>query len=146
MRNGIRIVSSLALGIGLAVASPALGAAWNQEEVTSLARQLEKATQDLYDSFYKQPSQGIGSGQARAYLELKQQLRRIRTGSRQLAATLANGEGHDATLTIWRSLMEDVRSAQDNARSVYTTGPVIERANAAREVLEKLAPYYQTGS
>jgi hypothetical protein len=42
--------------------------------------------------------------------------------------------------------MEEVRSAQDNARRVYTTGPVTERANTAREALEKLAPYYDTGS
>jgi hypothetical protein len=119
-------------------ASGILAGPWRQ--------QLEQATKDLYDSFYKQPTQGIGSGQARAYLELKQQLRRIRTESRHLAASLGKGEGHDETLPIWRNLMEEVRSAQDNARRVYTTGPVTERANTAREALEKLAPYYDTGS
>ena len=140
------IRSAICLAWALGLAGAASAGEWSQEGATAAAAELRQATQELYDAFYKQPSQGIGSGQARAYLELKQQLRRIRTGSRQLAATLGKGEGHDATLTIWRNLMEDVRSAQENARSVYTTGPVIERANAAREVLEKLAPYYQTGS
>jgi hypothetical protein len=142
MSLGTRVASSFAFLVGLAVATPALAAAWNQEEVTAIAQQLEQATKDLYDSFYKQPTQGIGSGQARAYLELKQQLRRIRTEARHLAAALGKGEGHDETLPIWRNLMEEVRRAQENARRVYSTGPVTERANTAREALEKLAPYY----
>jgi hypothetical protein len=73
-----RIVLSLAVVIGLATPGPAQVAEWNQKDVTAVSQQLEEATKELYDSFYKQPTQGIGTGQARAYQELKQQLRRIR--------------------------------------------------------------------
>ncbi len=142
MSLGARIALSLAFA--LATASSSGAAEWNQEEVTAVAQQLQVATTELYDSFYKQPTQGIGSGQARAYLELKQQLRRVRQESRHLATSLAKDEGHDETLPIYRNLMEEVRNAQENARRVYTTGPVIEKANVAREALEKLATYYTT--
>ena len=121
----------------------AAGAAeWNQEKASATAGELQQATQDLYDAFYKQPGQGIGSGQARAYLELKQQLRRIRRESAHLAAVLEKGEGHDETLPIYRNLMAEVRDAEENARRVYSTGPVIEKANAARKTLEALSAFY----
>jgi hypothetical protein len=141
-----RIALSLTFVLGLVAApSPAGATEWNQEEVTAVAAKLEQATRELYDSFYKQPTQGIGSGQARAYQELKQQLRRVRQESRHLAASLTNGEGHDETLPIYRNLMEEVRDAQENARRVFSTGPVIEKANVAREALVKLSSYYTTG-
>jgi hypothetical protein len=145
MSLGIRIALSLAFVIGLVAPGPAGAAEWNQEEVTAVAVQLQEATQELYDSFYKQPTQGIGSGQARAYQELKQQLRRVRQESRHLAAALTKGEDHDETLPIYRNLMEEVRDAQENARRVFSTGPVIEKANVAREALEKLSTYYTPG-
>ncbi len=136
IRAAICIVGAL----GLAGATSA--EEWNQEDATAAAVELREATQALYDSFYKQPTQGIGSGQARAYLELKQQLRRVRLESRHLANSLEGGEGHDETLPIYRNLMEEVRSAQENARSVYSTSPVVEKANVARAALEKLAAFY----
>jgi hypothetical protein len=144
MSLGTRIALSLACVIGLAAPSPAAAAEWNQGEVTAVATQLEGATRELYDSFYKQPTQTIGSGQARAYQELKQQLRRVRQESRHLAAALTKGEGHDETLPVYRNLMEEVRNAQENARRVFSTGSVIEKANVVREALEKLSTYYVT--
>ena len=143
MSLGARIVLSLAFA--LAAASSSGAAEWNQEEVTAVAQQLQVATTELYDSFYKQPTQGIGSGQARAYQELKQQLRRVRQESRHLASSLTKGEAHDETLPIYRNLMEEVRDAQENARRVFSTGPVIEKANTTREALEKLSTYYTPG-
>ncbi len=145
MSLGTRIALSLAFVIGLVAPGPAGAAEWNQEEVTAVAQQLEEATRELYDSFYRQPTQTIGSGQARAYLELKQQLRRVRQESRHLAASLTKDEGHDETLPIYRNLMEEVRDAQETARRVFSTGPVIEKANLVREALEKLSTYYTTG-
>ncbi|MEN8182864.1 MAG: hypothetical protein ABFS46_10060 [Myxococcota bacterium] len=132
----------------LALTSPAPAAdtdptPWNQEEVTAIAEQLKQATQELYDSFYKQPTQNIGSGQARAYQQLKHTLRRIRTESQHLAATLTKGEGHDETRPIYGNLMGEVRNAQEDARKVFSTSPVIERANAVRAILEKLSAYYE---
>jgi hypothetical protein len=40
--------------------------------------------------------------------------------------------------------MEEVRNAQENARRVFSTGSVIEKANVVREALEKLSTYYVT--
>lgn len=134
-----------AVCLGMAVPGPTRAADWKQEEVTAIAGQLQQATSELYDAFYRQPTQGIGSGRSRAYLELKQQLRRIRTEARQLASNLEKGEGHDETLPIYRNLMEEVRSAQENARRVYSTSPVIDKANATRELLDRLSSHYDIG-
>ena len=136
-----RIALCLVWVIGLAAPGGA-AAEWNQEATTAIAGELERATRDLYDAFYKQPTQSIGSGQARAYLELKQQLRRIRQEAKHLAGSLAKGEGHDETLPIYRNLMAEVRAAQENARRVYSTNPVIDKANVARAALDELSSYY----
>jgi hypothetical protein len=40
-------------------------------------------------------------------------------------------------------LMQVVRAAEDNARKVYSTTPVREKADAARGVLAQLAAYYE---
>lgn len=128
---------SLVAGGALAALTP-----WDQAKVTGLARQLEKAAGDLYDTFYKQPVPTAGSGQTRAYQRLKQKIRGIRTEANQLAGDLEKGEGMEATLPAYEDLMEMVRSARDDARKVFTTKSVEEKATVVREQLNQLGPYY----
>jgi hypothetical protein len=117
-------------------------AAWDQAKVAALAKQLTPATDALYDAFYKQPPATVGSGQARAYQRLKQDVRRIRTEARELDGALAKGEGQEATLPMYENLMQVVRDARDDARQVFTTADVAERASAVRALLNQLGPYY----
>jgi hypothetical protein len=117
-------------------------APWDQGKVTGIANQLESAAQDLYDTFYKQPVPTVGSGQARSYQRLKQKIRGIRTQARQLAGDLEKGEGLEATLPAYEDVMQMVHSARDDARKVFTTKDVEEKATVVREQLNQLGPYY----
>jgi hypothetical protein len=118
-------------------------AEWDQAKVTELAGQLSKATVELYDTFYKQPVPNVASGQARAYQKLKGQVRRIKTEARELSDSLGKGEGRVETQGNFDFLMQVVRAAEDNARQVFSTQQVREKADAARAVLAQIAPYYE---
>jgi len=132
----------LACGLvaGLAVPARAELAAWDQDKVTALAKQLEDASKALYDTFYKQPK--VGAGQSRPYYRLQQDVRRLRLDARGLSRALAGGAGRDETLPAYEDLMQTVRRAQDNARRVFTTKDVHDRADAARELLNQISRYY----
>lgn len=126
---------SLAAGSAGAALAP-----WDQAKVTDIAKKLEKDAQELYDTFYKQPTP-VG-GQSRAYQRLKQKIRGIRTQASQLAGDLEKGEGQEATLPEYEDLMQLVRSARDDARKLFTTKDVDEKAAVARDRLNELGPYY----
>jgi len=133
----------------LALAAPAGAApqqAWDQAKVTALGKQLEAKTQDLWDTFRRQPTPTAGSMQARSYFRLQQQIRQLRREARSLSRSLQGGAGHDETLPSFESMMETVRRAQDEARRVFSGEDVRERAQAAREVLNQLMPYYDTAA
>jgi len=136
---GVFVAVSLSLAAGRAGAELA---PWDQGKVTGIAKQLESAAKDLYDTFYKQPVPTVGSGQARSYQRLKQKIRGIRMQADQLAGDLEKGEGQEATLPAYEDLMQLVRSARDDARKIFTTKDVEEKAAAAREQLNALGPYY----
>jgi hypothetical protein len=131
------VTLSLVAGSAGAVLTP-----WDQGKVSGIARQLEEAAKDLYDTFYKQPVPTVGSGQARSYQRLKQEIRGIRTQANQLAGDLEKGEGQEATLPAYEDVMQMVHSARDDARKVFTTKDVEEKATAVREQLNALGPYY----
>jgi hypothetical protein len=140
-----RFAIALALscaGILLAGAARAELAAWDQAKVTALAKDLETTSVALYDTFYKQPTPTVGSGQSRAYQRLKQEVRRIRSEARELGGALGKGEGQEATAPIYENLMQVVRDAREDARQVFTGADVADKASAVRSVLNQLGPYY----
>jgi hypothetical protein len=137
-----RTAFALALGLlcaGLGGASADIRE-WDPEKVATLAERLRLAAHDLYDAFYKQPVLGVA--QNKFYYRLKQDIRSIRIEAGQLSDELAKGAGRDETLPIWENLMQDVRRATDHAASVFTTHDVDQKAQAARAILDQLAPYY----
>jgi hypothetical protein len=142
-RSAVRVLASVPIAL-LLCAPPARAelAAWDQAKVGALAKELEATTSALYDTFVKQPTPGLGSMQSRTYYRLKQEVRRIRSEARELAGSLEKGEGHEQTQPIYESLMQLVREARDDARQVFTTRDVEERAAAVRAVLNQLGPYY----
>jgi hypothetical protein len=117
-------------------------AAWDQAKVTALAKQLQESAKDLYDTFYKQPVPGAGSGQAQDYRRLKQEVRRLRSEAGELAGALGKGEGREDTLPIYEALMQKVRDARELAARVFTTQDVQQRATAVRQLLNQITPYY----
>ena len=140
IRSTILAVALSLLCAGFGAAARAGSQSWDSEKVKTLAEQLQVATNELYDAFYKQPTLGVA--QNKVYYRLKQDTRRLRTESGQLSKALAKGAGRDETLPIWQDLMQDVRSALDHAPSVFRTKDVQQKAEAARAILDQLAPYY----
>lgn len=137
----IPIALALALSVGGA-ASPSHAELqkWDAAKVGALANQLRTATQELYDTFYKQPK--VGAGQSRPYYRLKQDVRHLRSEAKALAGALEKGASQDETMPIYDDLMQVVRRARQNAREVFTTQDVEQKASAVRTLLNQLAPYY----
>jgi hypothetical protein len=127
---------------GLAGSARAEVEPWDPEKVKVLADQLRVAADELYDAFRKQPILGVA--QNKVYYRLKQDTRRLRIEARHLSDALAGGAGRDETLPIWQDLMQEVRSATEHAPSVFKTQDVQQKAEAARAILDRLAPYYGT--
>jgi hypothetical protein len=137
--------TSIASLLVLAVwSAPARGdvLAWDQAKVTAIAKQLVSATQDLYDSFYKQLPPTTGSGQSREFYRLKQVTRVLKTEARELASNLEKGEGHEQTLPSYESLMELVRTARELGARVFATEELKQKATAVRGLLNQIGPYY----
>lgn len=139
VRCAVLAVSFLALAIPSGAAEPT---PWDQAKVTALGEQLETTTNELWNSFRRQPRPTLGTGQSNSYFRLQQQIRQLRSEARSLASSLQSGAGYDETLPSFESMMQTVRIAQDNARRVFTGADVRERADAARAVLNQLAPFY----
>jgi hypothetical protein len=138
-----RSLRALALGLlvgGLAVSAQAEVTAWDQAAVSGLAKQLQTATRELYDTFYKQPK--VGVGQQRDYYRLQQDVRRLRNETKELADALAGGAGQPETLPIYEELMQVVRRARVDASHVFTTQDVEQRASTTRQLLNQLSAYY----
>jgi hypothetical protein len=142
-RSFAHMLGSLAIA-GLLFAPSARGelAAWDQTQVTALAKQLTTGTDALYDTFVKQPPPNLGSMQSHSYHRLKQMVRLLRSEARELASSLEKGEGREQTLPLYENLMQLTRSARDEAARVFVAHDVGERAATVRGVLNRLGPYY----
>lgn len=142
-RPALHLILPLATTLLLAApGSRAELATWDQAEATALAKELEAASEALYDTFIKKSPASVGSTQSHAYYRLKQEVRLLRVEARQLAASLAKGEGREQTLPIYNNLMQLVRLARDDAARTFNTRDVGERAAAVRGLLNRLGPYY----
>ena len=138
-----RAIRTLALGLllaGVAISAHAELQKWDAAKVSPLAAQLQTATRDLYDTFYKQPK--VGAGQAQEYYRLKQDVRHLRNEAKALAGALEKGAGQAETLPIYEDLMQVVRRARDDAQRVFTTRDVQEKASTVRALVNQLSPYY----
>jgi hypothetical protein len=136
--------SVLAITFAISLAAPVHAelAAWDQAKAAALGKQLNQAANDLYSTFYKQgPPQAV-SGQANDYRKLKQTMRRIQSEARELDSALAKGDAREDTVDIYENLMALVRDAREDARRVFTTKDVQDRATAMRQLLNQIAPYY----
>lgn len=143
MKPAVRFAAiAAALVVAFAPSARAEVTAWDQAKVTSLAQQLETATNDLNETFRRQPVPSVGSMQSRAFFRLRHEIRSLRRESRSLARALERGAGHDETLPSFTSLMQTVAAARDEAPRVFTSKELVERSDAARAILNQLSPFY----
>lgn len=78
----------------------------------------------------------------RRYFRLKQEVRFLRREARSLSLALQRGAGFEETLPSYEQMMQTVRRAQNNARSVFTTADMQQSADATRAILNQLGPFY----
>lgn len=136
-------VSALFLSLLLApLVSRAELAAWDQDRVTGLAKELKEKSDSLYDTYYKLENATIGGAGAGSTLALKDQLRRIKEQTHHLAAALENGKGRPETEGTYKNLNELVHDAQESIRGMFTENDLLAAAMAAGDVLRRIAPYY----
>jgi hypothetical protein len=134
------LLVTLTLSAGTVTPARAELATWDQAKVTALAKQLETETRSLEDTFRKQPQ--ATAAQRRSYYRLKQDVREVRTGAKQLAGALDKGATQEETLPIYEDLMQDIRRVRDFAPQLFTTSDVMDRASGVRQVLNQITPYY----
>ena len=134
----------IAFALAASLASPTRAelAAWDQAQVTTLAKQLADASSGLYSSFYKQGPPQMASGQGADYRALKQKVRRIQSEAKELSGALGKGDGREDTLDIYENLMELVHDAREDARRVFSTKDVQDQASKVRQLLNQISPYY----
>jgi len=122
-------------------------ATWNQERVTAIANELTPAINDVYVSVTTlQTGSQIGSGQANAFLRLKDRVRVARNESRHLATMLKDGQGRTDTVHSYMRLMTVVRDARTDARKMFLEAPTMDKIAQAADLLRRLSPYYDPQS
>lgn len=117
-------------------------AAWDQAKVAGFAKELETATDALYQTFLQQPPPNLGSMQSEPYYRLKQLVRMLHVHVDVFAKSLEEGERRDQTVWMYETLMSLARSARSEAGRVFVAKDVGERAAAVRGVLNRLGPFY----
>jgi hypothetical protein len=141
----IRAVATILAAAGVAVATSearAELAPWDQAKVTALSKQLADAAAALNETFYRQPVPTAGSVQTRGYQRMKEAVNKIQREAKSLNAKLSNQGDRASTLKSYQDLMQTVNVAREEAKGLFTTTDVAEKAGAARSVLNQLGPYY----
>lgn len=138
------VLLAAAFVVSVPSASVAELAEWDQGRVTALAAELIPACDALYDTFYNEPVASVLPGQRKDYYRLRQVVRRIKLEAMHLSSALKKGEGYDETLPVYENLMVMVRDAREGAKRIFTSNFVLEKATAAGEVLQQIAPYYDS--
>ena len=141
-RRIVRILCALALAVLLAPSASGELAAWDQDRVAALAKNLATTTDALYETFTQQPQPDPGSMQSRSYHGLEHRVRVLRVEARVLVKSLEEGDGREQTVWIYDNLMSHGRSARYEARAAFVAEDVGERAAAVRAALNQLGPYY----
>jgi hypothetical protein len=141
----LRLAPILVAAVGLLAVAPAghaASAAWDPQKVTALARDLEVATRQLYDTFEKLPPLEKGSSHTRAYFRLKQEARHMKRESHWLARALERGHEQEEALPGYESVVTAMRGARQDAREVQTNAEFQTKADRVSAILDSLAPFF----
>jgi hypothetical protein len=122
-------------------------ARWDQERVTDVATQLATAMNDVSVSINKlRTGSQVGSGQANAFLRLKDRVRVARNESRHLAKQLQDGKNRMETVYTYARLMTTIRDAREEGRRGFIEEPTLDRIAVAADLVRRLSPYYDPQS
>ena len=109
MKTAVRCAAVAISLIAFAASAQAELTPWDQAKVTELAKQLETATNELFQAFRRQPAPTKGSPQRSAFFQLQQEIRHLRRESRSMSRALQRGADLEETQPSYQSMMETVR-------------------------------------
>ncbi len=137
---------ALPLALALAFAPAAAGAAeWQQAAVQTLANELVKATQALFDKSYEDPmapdKTGIGY-MGNADNEYMDRVRLMRDESLHLQDMLSKGGGLGPTLPVYKRLRELEDDANMYSGMFAMQDDASDELAAVDGVLKKMSAYY----
>ena len=117
--------------------------AWNQERVAAIASELAQALERLKASAERDAEQP-SVVQERRRQGVLADLRRLGSLSADLAARLKAGQGWRETSGIYQEIQTVRRQAREAGRELLTPDSTAADIVAARGMLERLAPYYES--
>ncbi len=125
-----------------ATAAAAETPAWDQAQVTEIAKELAATIDPLRTALREQPPPQRGSGQTNSQTRLRDTLRQLRNSTEQLVARLEAGAGREETFPIFQRIQELRRVAAEDGRRIFISDQVGTSIEATREPLGRLAPYF----
>jgi hypothetical protein len=117
--------------------------AWNQEVVTTLAGELEKAVSGLRDVVRGSPNLQNPAYKRKMY-EIMDNLRLIEQSATSMHAALKGGAGMEETLPTYKRLQQIRRDTEVLAQRVDITAVTRPKLDLAKDILAKIEPYYPT--
>jgi hypothetical protein len=148
--DGGRLPGWLAIGAALALGLLPLGAraqktepgGWNQGRVTAIAEALAEEVEQLHMDARNVPPD-ITFSQQRAQYELEEDLRLLKTASRNLASDLKAGRNREQTRPIFKRMEQLRADAEENARKTLVSDLLMDQILAVGAQLLQLQPYYR---
>lgn len=134
-----------AAALAVMAASPALAelTPWDQDRVTSIAKELSAAADAWWQALRAQPETGVvGSGDAQDDSSMVDEARTLHEQAQALAGHLANGKGHDQTRDLYRDLEEIVGDQEVQAQRAELGEPTMDAWAKVADEMRQLAPYY----
>ncbi|MGI9590794.1 MAG: hypothetical protein ACR2P8_05460 [Myxococcota bacterium] len=113
---------------------------WDQEQVTLLAVNLASAATDARNAARRDPN--VAASRDRRVLRYLDALRRVETGTIQLATALQSGQGREQTEPIATRVRGFVRDARQHGFALPQTIQTRDAIAPAEKLLEELAPYW----
>jgi hypothetical protein len=134
----------LALTCTALFASTALAeqAAWDQAQVTAIAKDLAAAGEGWEQAMRRQPGLTEGSGEAEDVFGMLGESRVLREQSAALSAELAAGKGFDKTHDMYRTLKEMVDDTHVDTQRADLDAPSKEAWAKVTDAMGRIAPYY----
>jgi hypothetical protein len=119
---------------------------WDQARMQGLAGQLAQAVDEVREAFRREPGYRDPSNpHRRAFQQMDQILKSLRSSTRQLAARLETGGGYEDTLGIARKIGQLLNDAEVEGRKIMTSEWMAQRVVPAKQLLNEIAPYYGRG-
>lgn len=119
---------------------------WDAEKMTELTANLAKEMRGVRNAFRQSPNyQNDRMPNQRAAAKLYQTLKNLDQSCASLAARVKKGENADQTRGLALSIGELLNNVDEDSRKLPSQDWTMEKARAAMETLNEIAPYYGRG-